>query len=99
MLSDACSDYLASEDTVVGATHQLARDVEHYADPVFQYPEEMIDALRVACQKVLDHGDVASVEHLDNLATSVVRHLDAPWLYPEWSGHHRQRQRSRNHFE
>ena len=40
MLSDACSDYLASEDIIIGATDRLARDVEHYADPVFKYPDE-----------------------------------------------------------
>ena len=84
MLSDACSDYLASEDTIVCAAHQCARDIEHYSDPLFDYPPEMIDALREACEKVLDHGDLASVEHLNGLATSAMRHLDAPWLYPDW---------------
>jgi hypothetical protein len=75
---------LASEDTIIGASQQLARDVEHYADPVFQYDGKMIEALREACEKVLDHGDLASVEHLNGLATSTMRHLDAPWLYPDW---------------
>jgi hypothetical protein len=84
MLSDACSHYLASGDTIIGATYQLARDVEHYSDPPFKYPDEMIRALRIACQTALDHGDMVSVEHLDSLATSVMKHLDAPWLYPDW---------------
>jgi hypothetical protein len=75
---------LASEDTIIGATLQLARDVEYYADPLLKYPDEMIDELRVTCENALHHGDVASVEHLDSLAVSVMRHLDAPWLCQDW---------------
>ena len=84
MLSDACSNYLASDDTVIGAVRQLALDVEHYSDPLFDYPRELIDALAKACENVLDHGDVASVERLDRLATSVMRFLDSPLRYSDW---------------
>jgi hypothetical protein len=84
MLSDACSDYLASEDTIISAVRQLARELEHYAGPVFKYPDEIIRTLTEACESVMDYGDFASVEHLDRLATSVMRHLDAPWLYSDW---------------
>ena len=38
----------------------------------------------LACESVLDHGDLASVEHLNGLATSAMRRLDAPWLYADW---------------
>ena len=80
----ANADYLASDDATIDATLRLLSDFFYYADSLFKYPHEIIDALRVACENVLDHGDFASVEHLGSLATSVLKHFDAPWVYPDW---------------
>ena len=74
MLSDACSNYLASDDSIIGATQQLARDVEDYSDRLFEYPDEMIDALHIACENVLDHGDVANHRGPETILNSDLAH-------------------------
>ena len=84
MLSDACSEYLSSDLPKTCSALQLKQDVQHYAALTFDYPSDMLEALRQACQDVLGRGGVGSVERLDRLAESIMRHLDSPWLNPDW---------------
>jgi hypothetical protein len=64
MLSDVCSDFVSlvaeKKIPIAKAVRKLAKDVEHYAEPSWEYPLDkggQIDALRRAIKWVISRPD------------------------------------------